>query len=156
MQLTALAIGTRMPAWVDEGVSTYSKRLPRHIGFSIHELSAAQRSSGSTVAKQKKIEGERILKALQQPCYCVALDERGKSWSSTDLAQQLEGWLGNHARVSFMIGGADGLAEACTERADRIWSLSSLTLPHALVRVVLAEQIYRAWTLLQGHPYHRD
>jgi 23S rRNA (pseudouridine1915-N3)-methyltransferase len=86
----------------------------------------------------------------------VALDERGKSWSSTDLAQQLEGWLGNHARVSFMIGGADGLAEACTERADRIWSQSSLTLPHALVRVVLAEQIYRAWTLLQGHPYHRD
>jgi len=156
MQLTALAIGTRMPAWVDEGVGTYIKRLPRHIAFSIQELAPAQRSAGSTVAKQKTTEGERILKALPEPCYCVALDERGKSWSSKDLAGQLEGWLGNHGRVSFMIGGADGLAAACTERADRIWSLSSLTLPHALVRVVLAEQIYRAWTLLQGHPYHRD
>jgi 23S rRNA (pseudouridine1915-N3)-methyltransferase len=156
MQLTALAIGTRMPAWVEEGVTTYTKRLPRHIALSFKELAPAQRSAGSNLAKQKAVEGERMLKALPEKGYCIALDEHGKHWSSTDLAQQLEYWLGNHARVTFMIGGADGLAEPCTERADRIWSLSSLTLPHALVRVVLAEQVYRAWTLLQGHPYHRD
>ncbi|MDP6436142.1 MAG: 23S rRNA (pseudouridine(1915)-N(3))-methyltransferase RlmH [Gammaproteobacteria bacterium] len=156
MQLTALVIGTRMPSWVEEGVATYTKRLPRHIALSFRELPAAQRSSGSDVSKQKALEGERLLKALPEPAYCVALDEHGKSCTSVALAGQLEDWLASHSQVAFMIGGADGLAEPCMERADRIWSLSPLTLPHALVRVLLAEQIYRAWTVLQGHPYHRD
>ncbi len=156
MHLTALAIGTRMPSWVEEGVATYTKRLPGHIVFRFQELPAAQRSSGSDVAKQKAKEGERLIKALREPGYCVALDERGKSWTSVELAGQLDNWLGNYSQVAFMIGGADGLADCCIERADRVWSLSALTLPHALVRVLLAEQIYRAWTVLQGHPYHRD
>ena len=97
-----------------------------------------------------------MLKALRDPAYVIALDERGKNWSSTDLAAQLESWMANDPNVVFMIGGADGLADSCKQRADQLWSLSPLTLPHALVRVVLAEQIYRAWTLVQGHPYHRD
>jgi 23S rRNA (pseudouridine1915-N3)-methyltransferase len=93
---------------------------------------------------------------MREPSYCIALDEHGESYSSVELAGQLEDWLGNHSQVNFLVGGADGLADHCLQRADRVWSLSSLTFPHALVRVVLAEQIYRAWTVLQGHPYHRD
>jgi 23S rRNA (pseudouridine1915-N3)-methyltransferase len=156
MHITALAIGTRMPGWVDEGVLNYQKRLPRHVELTFQELPAAQRSAGGTADKYKQKEGESMLKALREPAYVIALDERGKSWTSKQLAEQLENWLANHSRVTLMIGGADGLADSCKQRADCSWSLSPLTLPHALVRVVLAEQIYRAWTLVQGHPYHRE
>ena len=124
MQFTVLAIGTRMPSWVDEGVSTYLKRLPRHIKFSFQELPAARRGTGTNAAKQKVTEGDRLMKALREPGYCVALDERGKTWTSVELAKQLEDWLGSHSQVTFMIGGADGLADQCIDRADRIWSLS--------------------------------
>jgi 23S rRNA (pseudouridine1915-N3)-methyltransferase len=156
MHINALAIGTRMPGWVEDGVRNYQKRLPRHVDLTFQELPAAQRSSGTTPEKQKKKEGELMLKALHEPAYVIALDERGKSWTSVELARQLESWLANQPRVALLIGGADGLADSCKQRADYTWSLSPLTLPHALVRVVLAEQIYRAWTLVQGHPYHRE
>ncbi len=156
MRITTLAIGTRMPAWVDEGVQNYQKRLPRHIDFNFRELSAAPRGGSTSAEKQKEKEGEQMLKALPEPSRVIALDERGKSWTSTQLATQLESWLANYPSVTLLIGGADGLADSCKQRADQMWSLSPLTLPHPLVRVVLAEQIYRAWTLIQGHPYHRD
>jgi 23S rRNA (pseudouridine1915-N3)-methyltransferase len=156
MRITAIAIGTRMPAWVNQGVDDYLKRLPRHIELSFRELPAAQRGGKISPEKQKDKEGEQMLKALRAPAYTIALDERGKQLTSSGWAQQLETWLAEHSQVSFLIGGADGLAASCRERADEVWSLASLTLPHALVRVVLAEQIYRAWTLTQGHPYHRD
>ncbi|MDB4307703.1 23S rRNA (pseudouridine(1915)-N(3))-methyltransferase RlmH [Gammaproteobacteria bacterium] len=156
MRLTALAVGTRMPGWVNEGVQTYQKRFPRHLEMSIRELPAANRSSGMTAEKSKQKEGESLLKAIPAAAFVIALDERGKSWSSTDLATELESWLANYSDVVFLIGGADGLSDAVRGRADRKWSLSPLTLPHALVRVVLAEQLYRAWTLVQGHPYHRE
>ena len=156
MHLDILTIGTRMPGWVNEGVETYQKRLPKHMDLRFHELSPAQRLSGSAQDKIKQKEGKLMLKALRNDAYVIALDERGISWSSTDLATQLERWFANYPRVAFLIGGADGLDERVRQRADHIWSLSSLTLPHALVRVVLTEQLYRAWTLTQGHPYHRD
>jgi 23S rRNA (pseudouridine1915-N3)-methyltransferase len=156
VRITALAVGTRMPAWVNDGVQNYQKRMPRHIEFGFQPLAAAPRTSGSTPATQRRKEGDTMLKALDDSAYVIALDERGTSWSSTDLASQLEFWQAEHPRVALLIGGADGLDERCKQRAQRLWSLSPLTLPHALVRVVLAEQIYRAWTLVQGHPYHRD
>jgi 23S rRNA (pseudouridine1915-N3)-methyltransferase len=156
MRITAIAIGTRMPAWVNTGVEEYLKRLPRHIELTFRELPAAQRGSKISPAKQKQKEGEQMLKALREPVYTIALDERGKQLSSAGWAQQLEIWLAEQPQVAFLVGGADGLATSCRERANEIWSLSALTLPHALVRVVLAEQLYRAWTLTQGHPYHRD
>lgn len=156
MRITAVAIGTRMPDWVTRGVQDYQKRLPRHIDFAFHEIAAAQRGGNTSAEKQKHKEGELMLKAVHEPAHVVALDERGSSWTSKQLAGQLENWLGSHQRVSLLIGGADGLSDACKQRANQVWSLSPLTLPHALVRVVLAEQIYRAWTLLQGHPYHRE
>jgi 23S rRNA (pseudouridine1915-N3)-methyltransferase len=145
-----------MPAWVNQGVQTYTKRLPRHIELEFRELPVAQRASGSTPQKLKQKEGENLLKAVPDSAYVIALDEHGKSWDSTGVAAQLEYWMANYPNIVFLIGGPDGLAESCKQQADELWSLSPLTLPHPLVRVVLAEQIYRAWTLVQGHPYHRD
>ena len=156
MRMTALAIGTRMPEWVNTGVHEYQKRLPRHIDFAFQELAPATRGGKTSATRQMQKEGEQMLKALQDPTHVVALDEHGSAWTSKRLSAQLESWLASQPRVTFLIGGADGLDDACKQRADQIWSLSPLTLPHALVRVVLAEQIYRAWTLLQGHPYHRE
>jgi 23S rRNA (pseudouridine1915-N3)-methyltransferase len=156
MRLDALAVGTRMPAWVNEGVRVYQKRLPRHLQLEFRELPAAQRSAGSTPDMLRQKEGDAMLRGLTDQTWVIALDEHGTSWTSGELAAQLQFWMGNYPHVAFLIGGADGLAEACKRRANTVWSLSALTLPHALVRVVLAEQIYRAWTLVQGHPYHRE
>jgi 23S rRNA (pseudouridine1915-N3)-methyltransferase len=156
MRIHVLAVGTRMPAWVDEGVDTYIRRLPRHIECQFREIPAAQRSAGSTVEKIKNKEADALLKAARDADYVVALDERGVSCSSTQLAGHLQDWLDNYSHVALLVGGADGLDERCRQAANQVWSLSALTLPHPLVRVILAEQLYRAWTLLQGHPYHRD
>ena len=145
-----------MPAWVSEGVQVYQKRMPRHLQLGFRELPAAQRSAGSTPDMLRQKEGDAMLRALSDQACVIALDERGTSWTSSELAAQLQYWMANYPQVVFLIGGADGLAEACKRRANTVWSLSPLTLPHALVRVVLAEQIYRAWTLVQGHPYHRE
>jgi 23S rRNA (pseudouridine1915-N3)-methyltransferase len=145
-----------MPAWVTEGVQVYQKRLPRHLQLEFRELAAAQRSAGTTPELLRQKEGEAMLRALPEATHVIALDEHGTGWTSNDLATRLQVWMQEHPQVSFLIGGADGLADACKRRANAVWSLSPLTLPHALVRVVLAEQIYRAWTLVQGHPYHRE
>ena len=155
MQIDALAIGTRIPDWVDTGVLTYQKRLPGHIRLDFKSLPAATRTRSGSADKSRDIEADRLLKAIPAGAHTIALDERGESWTSVRLAGQLEKWLANYSRVALLIGGADGLAERCKERADGLWSLSPLTLPHALVRVIIAEQLYRAWTLVQGHPYHR-
>jgi len=156
MRIHVLAVGTRMPAWVTEGVDTYLRRLPRHIACEFREIPAAQRSSGSTPDTIKSKEADALLKAARTADYTVALDERGSSCTSTQLAGHLQNWLDNYSQVALLVGGADGLDERCRQAADQVLSLSALTLPHPLVRVILAEQIYRAWTLLQGHPYHRD
>ena len=155
MRLTALAVGTRMPTWVIEGVQTYTKRLPRHIELQFHELPAAQRTSGSTPEKLKQKEGDHMLKAMPDSAHVIALDEHGKSWSSTGLAAQLENWMANYPNVVFLIGGADGHGTAVLEAARKTISLSAMTLPHGFARVVLLEQLYRAATILSGHPYHR-
>jgi 23S rRNA (pseudouridine1915-N3)-methyltransferase len=156
MRINVLAIGTRAPGWVDTGVAEYVKRLPKHINLNFTMLNAAVRNRGATAEKCRADEGERLLKAIPKNAYVVALDERGEAWTSRDLAERLERWLGHYSDVTLLVGGADGLSDEVKQAADRQWSLAPLTLPHALVRVVLAEQIYRAWTLLQGHPYHRD
>ncbi len=145
-----------MPGWVADGVRTYQKRLPRHLKLEFRDFPPVQRTAGMTAERAMAREGEQMLKVLPDAAYLVALDERGQQWSSADLAGRLEAWMASQPNVFFMIGGADGLAAACKQRADSTWSLSTLTLPHSLVRVVLAEQIYRAWTLVQGHPYHRE
>jgi 23S rRNA (pseudouridine1915-N3)-methyltransferase len=154
MRIALLAVGTRLPAWVGAGFDTYRRRLPSHIRLELEEIPAGARTSRDTAAARAE-EGERILRRARAADLFIALDERGRERSSAELATELDRWLAESPRVALAIGGADGLAPACRDRADSLWSLSRLTLPHGLVRVLVAEQLYRAWTLTAGHPYHR-
>jgi 23S rRNA (pseudouridine1915-N3)-methyltransferase len=156
MRITILAVGTRMQRWVYEGVEVYTKRLPRHIKVEVVEISPGQRAARGPVAAAMEKEAEQLLKRAAPADLTIALDEGGRQKSSTELATDMRGWLDDVGHVALLIGGADGLTERCRNQSDQIWSLSKLTLPHALVRVVLVEQLYRAWTILQGHPYHRS
>ncbi|CAG0940983.1 Ribosomal RNA large subunit methyltransferase H [Gammaproteobacteria bacterium] len=153
MHITVAAVGTRLEPWVYDAFDAYKARLPRHLGLELEEVPLARRAAGTAVAVEA--EGERLLRHVRPGALTLALDEHGRQWSSLELAGQLRLWLERQPRVAILVGGPDGLSTACRERADRIWSLSRLTFPHGMVRVLLAEQLYRAWTILQGHPYHR-
>lgn len=155
MHIKVLAVGTKMPAWVEQGVSEYSKRLPAELKFDIRELALGKRGKGADVARAIRTEGEQMLAAIAADDYVVALDVLGKPWSTEQLAGQLQQWQMAGRNVCLLVGGPDGLAPSCLQRADQRWSLSALTLPHPLVRVILAEQLYRAWTINNNHPYHR-
>lgn len=155
MRVRVIAVGTRMNAWVQAACDDYARRLRGADAPELVEIAVARRHGAGDARRAIKLEGERILALLGPREYVVALEERGRSFTSL----QLSAWLGERrARgepLSFIIGGPDGLDGAVTERAQLRWSLSALTFPHALVRVLLAEQLYRASTLLAGHPYHR-
>ena len=155
MKIHLLAVGTRMPDWVKAGYAEYAERLPRECALLLNEIPASKRGRNAAVAPIIRDEGERLLAAIPTGCRVIALDERGQEWSTTELAERLAGWLQEGGDVSLLVGGPDGLDAACRARADGVWSLSRLTLPHPLVRVVVAEQLYRAWSLLHHHPYHR-
>lgn len=144
-----------MPGWVDTGSNEYLKRLPKAYKPELKELPIAKRSSGKSVEQLIAEEGERMLRELRPDDHVVALDQGGRSWSTEQLSAQLSSWQQQGQDLVFLIGGPDGLAKPCLERANQSWALSALTLPHPLVRIVLFEQIYRAWSLLQGHPYHK-
>ena len=156
MRIHLLAVGTRMPSWVVEGYREYTRRLPRECSLHLVEIPPAKRHKSMTVEQARQQEGQALLAALPKDCKVVALDVRGKPWSTATLAAQLDDWLLSGRDVALLVGGPDGLSDACLERADQRWSLSALTYPHALVRIVLAEQLYRAWTISTGHPYHRS
>ncbi len=155
MRITILAIGTRLPEWVYEGFRVYQQRMPRDIRLDLEEIPLVSRTSKGRPGPAVQKEGERLLRRMKQQQLMVALDQAGDPWTSAELAARLQEWLQRHPRIALVIGGPDGLSAACKQRADLNWSLSPLTLPHGLVRVVVAEQLYRAWTMLQGHPYHR-
>ncbi len=156
MRITVIAIGTRMPRWVAEGVEEYSRRMPRELKVDWRELPLARRGKDSSPEQLKAREGEQILKAIPAGDRVIALDVLGKSLSTEQLAQQLAGWQMSGDNYCLLIGGPDGLSAECLQRAERRWSLSDLTLPHPLVRIILAEQLYRAWTITVNHPYHRE
>lgn len=155
MRARLIAVGERMPAWVAEGFAEYRKRLSHDLPLELFELKPGVRGKGRDDARAIQDEGAAILAALPRDIHVVALDGRGKTWSSEDLAAQLEKWRMSGRDLAFLIGGPDGHAPDVLARADQSWSLGPLTLPHMLVRLVLAEQLYRATTLLSGHPYHR-
>jgi 23S rRNA (pseudouridine1915-N3)-methyltransferase len=155
MRIRIVAIGHRMPAWVDAACGGYAKRLPRDYAFSIVELKPASRDRGRTVAQILDEEAARIA-AASEGATIVALDERGSGWTTRELATRLARWRDEAADVAFVIGSADGLAESLKSRASVRLSLSAMTLPHALARVMLIEQLYRVAAIDAGHPYHRE
>ncbi len=150
-----LAVGTRMPQWVEQGFREYASRLPPECALKLVEVAAGRRTKGADLARIRRAEGERMLALMPTGARAVALEVNGRSFSTEALSQQLAQWLQDGRDVALLVGGPEGLDDACRQRADTTWSLSPLTLPHPLVRVVLAEQLYRAWSLLKGHPYHR-
>ncbi len=156
MDLTVAAVGTRMPAWVQEAWTEYARRFPRGLSLHIREIALTRRGNNADVAALQKAEAESLLAAVPKGHLVVALDERGKQWSTVELAAQLENWMRDEHGVCFLVGGPDGLHASVRDRARSTWSLGRLTLPHPLVRVLLAEQLYRAWTITQNHPYHRS
>ncbi|MFC0267898.1 23S rRNA (pseudouridine(1915)-N(3))-methyltransferase RlmH [Kushneria aurantia] len=156
MKLRVLAVGTRMPGWVVQGVETYRKRMPREMTLEFVEISPGQRSKSADPERAVRTEGDRLLATLKGSELMVALDVEGSSWSTPELAERMSQWQMGGSDVALLVGGPDGLDRRCLQRADQRWSLSPLTLPHPLVRVMLAEQLYRGWSLLSGHPYHRS
>lgn len=155
MRIRLLAVGTRMPAWVTTGFEEYVKRLPAELSLELVELNLGHRGKNADTVRAIAREGDDMLAAIGKGDRVVALDVQGKAWSTEQLANQLEGWQMDGRNISLLVGGPDGLDPRALALADQRWSLSPLTLPHPLVRVLLAEQIYRAWTITKGHPYHK-
>lgn len=153
MILRIVAVSGRSPAWIDAGYDEYAKRFSQDFKLEYQNLRLAARRD--VVALARKDEGERLLEKVRGLPFWVSLDERGIELNTTELAARLKQWQGEHREVAFLIGGPDGLSDEVRQLAPFQWSLSRLTLPHGLVRVLVAEQLYRAISLLQGHPYHR-
>ncbi|WP_347988872.1 23S rRNA (pseudouridine(1915)-N(3))-methyltransferase RlmH [Methylomonas sp. AM2-LC] len=154
MQIHLISVGNRMPDWVQQGYNEYAKRLPRECELVLKEIAPDKRRSGD-IDRITKEEGERMIAALPNRVHIVTLDIPGKPWTTQDVSLSLQRWLGNGSPVALMVGGPEGLSQQVKELANESWSLSPLTFPHPLVRVIVAEQIYRAWSLLNKHPYHR-
>jgi 23S rRNA (pseudouridine1915-N3)-methyltransferase len=144
-----------MPDWVEKACAEYLKRMPREASVEIVEIKPDKRASGKNSEVVQEAEAARILEAAGKDLLIV-LDEHGQEVTTTQLAQRMENWLAGGRDVALVIGGADGLHASLKQKADWLWSLSKLTMPHGMVRVVLAEQLYRAWTVIQNHPYHRE
>ena len=156
MKVFIIAVGNKMPNWIQQGFNEYIKRLPHEISIQLIEIKPEKRSSGKTVEQLLYSESERILAALPSGCRMIVLDGRGHQWTTLEFSQVIKQWLLDSNAIAFVIGGADGLHPNLKRTAHKTFALSHLTLPHAMVRVVLAEQLYRAVSVLQGHPYHRN
>jgi len=144
-----------MPGWVQQGYNDYAKRLPRECELVLREIVPGKRSKNSDVVRIVKDEGERMISAIPQGAYVVTLDIPGKSWTTPELAQAMQRWLESGQHIALLVGGPEGLADSAKQLARESWSLSKLTFPHPLVRIIVAEQLYRAWSILHNHPYHR-
>ncbi|KAB2639766.1 MAG: 23S rRNA (pseudouridine(1915)-N(3))-methyltransferase RlmH [Verrucomicrobia bacterium] len=156
MKLVIAAVGTRMPGWVDEGFADYVKRMPRELPLELLAVKAEPRSEGKTVEVMMGAEAQRLRAAIPNRCRTIALDERGTELTTQNLAQRLQRWMQEGDDTAFLIGGPDGLDPALKREATEQVRLSGLTLPHAMVRVMLAEALYRAASVIRGHPYHRE
>jgi 23S rRNA (pseudouridine1915-N3)-methyltransferase len=155
MKLKIISVGHKMPSWVEAACAEYTKRMPRELTIEIIEIKPDKRADGKKNPAVQAAEAERILKAANKD-YLIACDEHGKEKTTVELATMMQSWQEMGRDVSIVVGGADGLDPLLMKQADFCWSLSKLTLPHAFVRVLLAEQLYRAYTVIQNHPYHRE
>ena len=155
MKLIVIAVGTRMPDWVEQAWSDYARRLPSDCALELREIKPEPRTGGKTAAQMMQSEARRIEAAIPATALRIALDERGRDLTTQKLSAELEQWRGQGRDVVFLVGGPDGLDPQLKKACDGLMRLSSLTLPHPMVRVVLAEQLYRAWAIMVNHPYHR-
>ena len=156
MKLFILAVGNKMPEWITGGFNEYTKRMPREATTTLVEIKPEPRTTGKSVPQIMEAEAQRIESALPKDVTRIVLDERGAHLNTKQMSQKMHDWLGNGRDVAFIIGGADGLHESVRASAHQLLALSALTLPHGMVRVLLAEQLYRAYSLLHNHPYHRE
>jgi len=156
MKIRLLAVGQKMPKWVQQTFSDYNNRLSKTQQLELLEIAPVHRSKTMNVDKAKQMEGEAIIAALKPQEKMIVLDENGKAISTKYLAQSIKNWQMDAVDLAIIIGGADGISDAVKQKADNLWSLSQLTFPHPLVRVILMEQIYRAYSLIANHPYHRE
>ncbi len=155
MNIHLLAVGKRMPDWVNQGFQEYVKRLPKECRLHLREIAAAKRTNNSSVEQLREQEAKLISAAIPKGSQIIVLDEHGQAWDTATLAKRLAEWQMDGRDISLIVGGADGIASMINEIAAHQWSLSPLTLPHPMVRIVIAEQLYRAWSILNNHPYHR-
>ncbi|MGY1490410.1 23S rRNA (pseudouridine(1915)-N(3))-methyltransferase RlmH [Methylobacillus pratensis] len=155
MKLRIISVGHKMPDWVQSACTEYTKRMPREMSVEIVEIKPDKRASGKNSETVQEAEAKRILEAAGRD-YLVALDERGQEVTTLQLADKMRLWMESGRDVSLVIGGADGLHESLKRKADWLWSLSKLTMPHGMVRVMLSEQLYRGLSVINNHPYHRE
>ena len=155
LHIRFITISNKPPAWISEGFREYAKRLSSTCHLDLLEIPVEKRSKQKNRQAFIDREGDKILAVIKPHAKVIALDVQGKLWSTEELSSHLQDWLQEEKNIDFIIGGPDGLADSCLQRAQLRWSLSPLTLPHLLVRILLAEQLYRAWTILQNHPYHK-
>ena len=155
MRIHLIAVGRRMPEWVSQGFSEYARRMPKHCQLDLVEINAGKRGKNADLKRINRDEGQRLLDAVPAQARVIALERCGQQKSTTELASAMDQWLTQGQDVALLVGGPEGLSEQCIERADETWSLSKMTFAHPLVRVMLAEQLYRAWSILTNLPYHR-
>lgn len=155
MKIQVLAIGQKMPEWVLQAVDEYTRRMPPHLRVEFRELAAEHRGKNADLKRIMDREGERLLEAIPRGAYAIALDRSGKQLSTLEWSGQMKDWMSGGRDIVILIGGPDGLPAEVLRRSDVAWSLSRLTFAHPLVRVLLAEQLYRAWSITENHPYHR-
>jgi 23S rRNA (pseudouridine1915-N3)-methyltransferase len=155
LKIELLAAGTKPPKWIQEGVSEYQKRMQRECALEIREIAIAKRVKSNSVERFRQEEEKRMRQHIKKGARIISLDAGGAMMSTEELAHKLKRWMGEYGRIQMLIGGPDGLSRGCLAMADESWSLSRLTFPHFLVRVLVAEQLYRAWSLLNNHPYHK-
>lgn len=155
MKLHLLAVGQKMPTWVEQGFQEYAQRMPVEARLELKEIAPGKRGKNADIKRIVQEEGQRMQAAIPKNTHIVVLDVKGRNWSTEQLASRLGEWMQSGQDVSLLVGGPEGLSDECQALAQERWSLSSLTFPHPLVRIILAEQLYRAWSVLRHHPYHR-
>ncbi|GMR17661.1 MAG: 23S rRNA (pseudouridine(1915)-N(3))-methyltransferase RlmH [Gammaproteobacteria bacterium] len=155
MRICIVSVGKQMPAWVEQAFQAYQKRLPSRFQLQLTEVPAGRRTKGADLVRISREETKRILAAVPDGYRIIALERTGKTMTSTQLAAAMKDYMNNGENLAIITGGPEGLDDECLEKANEVWSLSALTLAHPVVRVVLAEQLYRAWSIIQNHPYHR-
>lgn len=155
MRILLLAVGQKMPTWIEQGYQEYAQRMPAEARLELKEIAPGKRGKNADIKRIVEDEGQRLIAAIPRSAHIVVLDVEGRAYSTEQLAQRMDDWMHSGQDICLLVGGPEGLSAECRALAHEKWSLSPLTFPHPLVRVILAEQLYRAWSVLRNHPYHR-